>query len=152
MWTKQQRECLAALGIPVYEKMGSVSMSSGTLAISAPEKLGSVSKSSGTLASEIPSEEGAVTAPELNGKDDENVSLPPVFYRLGPWILQFSSDIPAASFDWLRDLSSFVGGRPVQVSHAPADKGVIDCGEYARDALNSEQKQALWAKLKPALN
>lgn len=132
MWNEQQRAAMAALGIPIYEFKGGDVSAEPEAVVPVAEKPLAQNKE--------PSAAEEVQAPQ------------PAHYRLGPWFLVFPNDIPAASFDWLRDLSSFIGGRPVQVSHVSADKVAIDCSAYAQNQLSPEQKQKLWAELKPALN
>ncbi|WP_139043557.1 hypothetical protein [Idiomarina sp. A28L] len=152
MWNEQQRAAMAALGIPIYEfKGGDVSAE--------PEAVEPVAeKPSAREEPSAPSTEPSAQSKEPSAENkepsaaEETQAPQPAHYRLGPWFLVFPNDIPAASFDWLRDLSSFIGGRPVQVSHVSADKVAIDCSAYAQNQLSPEQKQTLWAELKPALN
>ncbi|WP_126767697.1 hypothetical protein [Aliidiomarina iranensis] len=150
MWSSQQRAAMRALGVPVYD----FCLEDGV--VEDGVVVGELCPQSAT-ADAAPPDTSALEAGDTGAIESGVVVVELVHYRLGPWFLSFPSDIPAASFDWLRDLSSFIGGRPVQVSHIPdgaaqASASVVDCGAFAQNGLSPEQKRALWAKLKPALS
>ncbi|MCH8492456.1 MAG: hypothetical protein LAT53_04395 [Idiomarina sp.] len=136
MWTKQQRDCMEALGMPIYEFTGTqVKVDDATPAFQEAE---------------VNVTDTPLTDPDLSVPD--TVLTDPILYRLGPWYLQFSELLPAAGFSWLQDLALFIGGNPVQVSHAPEAITPIACDAFAQNQLTPEQKRELWNQLKPALS
>lgn len=136
MWTKQQRDCMEALGMPIYEFVGT--------------NIVSESLSAAPVEAELDVTDTALTDPALAVPD--TVLTDPILYRLGPWYLQFEELLPAASYAWLQDLALFIGGNPVQVSHTPEAVTAIDCAVYSANQLTPEQKRELWNQLKPALS
>ena len=136
MWTKQQRDCMEALGMPIYEFVGT--------------NIVSESLSAAPAEAEVDVTDTALTDPDLAVPD--TVLTDTILYRLGPWYLQFPELLPAAGYAWLRDLALFIGGNPVQVSHAPESITAIDCASYSENQLTPEQKRELWNQLKPALS
>lgn len=136
MWTKQQRDCMAALGMPVYEFVGTNLAADGAI----PDAV-----------------EAEVSVPDTAFSDPiqsvpDNTYTDPFLYRLGPWCLKFPEALPAGGCDWLQDLARFIGGNPVQVSHTPESMTAIDCAPFFAGQLTPEQKRELWNQLKPALN
>ncbi|WP_157981292.1 hypothetical protein [Aliidiomarina sanyensis] len=103
-----------------------------------------------SLPSETPTASAAIT-PESTPPATETVA-PPSLYKLGPWALQFAEPMPVERFPWVNDLASYIGSKPVEISHVGAQLTHVDCSDYAKSSLTPEQKKALWAILKPALN
>lgn len=136
MWTKQQRDCMEALGMPIYEFTGTQIEVDGAILAFQEAEVGVT--------------DTALTDPDLAVPD--TALTDPILYRLGPWYLQFPELLPAASYAWLQDLALFIGGNPVQVSHAPESITAIDCAPYSENPLTPEQKRELWNQLKPALS
>lgn len=85
-------------------------------------------------------------------EDAEAEAVLPSLYKLGPWALQFPDSLPVERFTWLNDLARFIGSKPIAISHGSDQLTWVDCTAYAQNQLTPEQKKALWAQLKPALN
>ncbi|MGX5913549.1 hypothetical protein ACR0ST_02270 [Aliidiomarina sp. Khilg15.8] len=118
-WTKQQLDCLDALGIPLWQ-------------FRAP----------------APTPEPDSQVPEPESPTPEATPQTEHYYRLGPWLFRFEGQLPVTGYPWLNDLAIQAEQNPVQVS-APThpEQSCIDASPYARDSLSADDKRQLWNQL-----
>lgn len=142
-WTEHQKQCLKALGIPVWDFRGRV-------AASEQENTESGAVVETTLVNPAAADNVGNDADEISDSEAENTSLhqKPALYRLACWYLQFPEPMPGTGYVWVRDLGKAYEDRATQVSNAPVDAQIADCTEYATSELTPEQKRTLWRRLK----
>ncbi|WP_194755260.1 superantigen-like protein SSL4 [Aliidiomarina indica] len=174
MWTAEQREVLQALGIDaaLFFDMPEVSNAGSQLQRkeAQPELVElepeAPSPADAAKQPETPNPADAAKQPEAPSPADAakqpetpNPGQPPKqpeariphLYKLGPWALEFSHELPVDRYPWINDLGSYIGSKPSLIS-ATGDKLVqVNCDAYAKKVLNVDEKKALWALLKPAL-
>lgn len=93
------------------------------------------------------------TATPEKAKPEEQVQpdVQQTYYQVGIWTLYFPNEVPVPRYQWLDDLSKAFDTRPTQINRPSESTVVIDCTAYAKPHLSQQEKQSLWAQLKPYL-
>lgn len=141
LWTPQQLNCLKALGVTVYKHTRGGISSNNTEASADSEQ----------PYAELLPESQAVDEPtvvKISTSSAAQEALGTTYYKLGPWVFEFSDTIPVESYDWLSDLAAYCQSVPSQIS---ASDKTLCLKKFNRNQLSPADKKELWSLLKTNL-